>query len=182
VTEPFDAVVCNSAIWQTDLAGTAMAVLAIMKVGGRSAFNVPTDFLDEGDSHRTRERYPSLLTEMRAIAKRDYGWAPDDRAPARVRQRLTQESICRSLAAAGFDVEPVTEVGHENSAASQRAWLSIPIFYQRWIGGMPYEDRMGVLDKACERLGPDQIERGQSAVFVARASDSRGPDHEGNGD
>ena len=108
---------------------------------------------------------------MRAIAERDYGWAPDDRAPGRVSPRLTEESICRSLAAAGFDVEQVTEVSHQNSAESQRAWLSIPIFTRDRLGGLPYEDRMRVLDQAYERLGPGQTERAQWAVFVARAGD-----------
>jgi ubiquinone/menaquinone biosynthesis C-methylase UbiE len=36
VTEPVDALICNSAIWQTDFAATAMAVRAVMKAGGRS--------------------------------------------------------------------------------------------------------------------------------------------------
>ena len=167
VTESVDVVICNSAIWQTDVAAAAMAVRAVMKVGGRFAFNVPVGFL--GDGRGSRERYPSLLSEMRAIAERDYGWAPGDRAPGRVWPRLTEESICGSLAAAGFDVEPVTEVCHQNSAESQRAWLSIPIFTRDRFGGLPYEDRMRVLDKAYERLGPGQTERAQWAVFVAAA-------------
>jgi len=168
VTGPVDAVICNSAIWQTDVAATAMAVRAVLKAGGRFAFNVPVDFLDDGDSHRSRERYPSLLSEMRAIAERDYGWAPDAGAPGRVRQRLTQGSICRSLAAAGFDVERVTEVSHQDSAEAQRAWLSIPIFTRDRLAGLPYRDRMRVLDKAYERLGPGHAERANWAVFAAR--------------
>ena len=65
VTEPVDALICNSAIWQTDFAATAMAVRAVLKAGGRFAFNVPVDFLGDGDSRESRERYPSLLGEMR---------------------------------------------------------------------------------------------------------------------
>ena len=41
VTGPVDAVLCNSAIWQTDIAATATAVRAVMKAGGRFAVNVP---------------------------------------------------------------------------------------------------------------------------------------------
>ena len=182
VTEPVDVVICNSAIWQTDVAATAMAVRAVMKAGGRFAFNVPVGFLSDGDGRGSRERYPSLLSEMRAIAERDYGWAPGDRAPGRAPQRLTEESICHSLAAAGFDVEQVTEVSHQNSAESQRAWLSIPIFTRDRFGGLPYEDRMRVLDQAYERLGPGQTDRAQWAVFVARASDPGRRGHLGTGD
>lgn len=170
VAEPVDAVICNSAIWQTDFAATAMAVRAVMKGGGRFAFNVPVGFLDDSDGHGSRGRHPSLVSEMRAIAERDYGWAPDDGARGRVRQQLTQESICRSLAAVGFDIELVTEVSHHNSAESQRAWLSIPIFTRDQLGGLPYEDRMRVLDKAYERFGPIHAERGRWVVFVAQAS------------
>ncbi len=136
VTESADAVICNSAIWQTDFAATAMAVRAMTKAGGRFASNVPVGFLDDGDSHGPRERYPLLLSEMRAIAERDFGWAPDDGTPDRVRQRLTRESICRCLAAAGFDAEQVTEVSHLDSAESQRAWLSIPIFTKDPLRGL----------------------------------------------
>src|ERR1700739_4579187 len=59
VTEPVDAVICNSAIWQTDLAGTAMAVRAARKGGSRFAFNVPVDFLDDADGQRSDDRYPT---------------------------------------------------------------------------------------------------------------------------
>lgn len=168
VTEPVNAVICNSAIWQTDFAATATAVSAVVKPGGRFAFNVPFGFLGDGDGHGSRDRYPSLLSEMRAIAERDHGWVPDDRAPGRVRPRLTRESIRRSLEAAGFELEQVTEVSHQDSAESARAWLSIPIFTADLLGGLPYGDRMRVLDKVYERLGPGQAETGTWAVFVAR--------------
>jgi hypothetical protein len=154
-----------------------MAVRAVLKAGGRFAFNVPAGFLDDGDSHGPRERYPPLLTEMRAIAERDYGWAPEDRASGPARQRLTRESICRSLAAAGFDVEQVTDVSHQDSAESQRAWLSIPIFTRDQLRGLPYQDRMRILDKACQRLRPGQTEPAQWAVFAAQASDPRRHGH-----
>lgn len=173
VTGPVDAVICNSAIWQTDFAATAMAVRAAMKADGRFAFNVPAGFLGDGDSHRSRDRNPPLLSEMRAIAERDYGWAPDASAPGRVRQQLTTESIRLSLAAAGFDIEQVRDVSYQNSAESQRAWLSIPIFTKDRLGGLPYEDRMRILDKAYECLGPSQTERALWTIFVARASDRK---------
>jgi SAM-dependent methyltransferase len=182
VTGPVDAVLCNPAIWQTDVAATAIAARAVLKADGRFAFNVPADFLGDGDRHGPDDRYPSLLREMRAIAESDYGWAPDDRAPGRVRQWLTRESICRSLAAAGFDVEQVTEVSHQDSAESSRAWLTIPIFTRDRLGGLPYEDRMRVLDKAYERLGPGRPEPARWAVFAARAGRPGRRGHHSGGD
>jgi SAM-dependent methyltransferase len=173
VTETVDAVLCNSAIWQTDLAATALAVRAVLKAGGRFAFNVPVVFLGDRAGDGSGDRYPSLLSEMQAIAEHDYCWAPADKDPGRARRRLTRESICRTLAAAGFDAELVTEVSHRSSAAAARAWLSIPIFTRDRLSGLSYADRMRALDKACDRLGPGQIERGQWVVFVWRASATR---------
>lgn len=169
VPDMVDAILCNSAIWQTDLAATAMAARAVIKAGGRFAFNVPVSFLDDGAGGRSDDRFPSLLAEMRAIAEQDYGWGPADVAGGRPRRPLTRESICRSLAAAGFDLDLVTEVSHRNSSASARAWLSIPIFTRDRLSGLPYADRMRVLDKASERLGPGQTEEGQWLVFAWRA-------------
>jgi SAM-dependent methyltransferase len=169
VTEPVDAVICNSAIWQTDFEATARAVRAVMKPGCRFAFNVPVDFLRDADSHRPDDRYPPLLSEMRAIAEREYGWVPDNRAP-RIRRRLSRELICRALMAAGYDVEQVTDVTHEDSAESQHAWLRIPIFTRDRLSGLPYEERMRVLDKAYERLGPGLTEQARWVVFAARSN------------
>ena len=98
-----------------------------------------------------------------------YGWVPPAAGPGRIRQRLTEELICRCLLAADFDVERVTEVSHQDSAELLRAWLSVPIFTKDRLGGLPYQDRMRVLDKAWEHLGPGQTEAAQWAV--ARASD-----------
>ncbi|MGB6457321.1 MAG: methyltransferase domain-containing protein [Streptosporangiaceae bacterium] len=164
MTEPVNAVICNSAIWQTDFAAAGKAVRAVLKAGGRFAFNVPVDFLGDSDDYESRDRYPRLLAEMLAIAERDYGWAPADGAPGRVRQRLTRESIGRFLAAAGLDVEQVTEVTHHDSAEAQRAWLSVPIFTRDRLRGLAYADRMRVLDKAYQRLGPGQTERARWVV------------------
>jgi SAM-dependent methyltransferase len=170
VTGTVDAIQCNSAIWQTDLAATAKAARAVLKDGGRFAFTVPADLLADRVSDGSDDRYPSLLSEMRAIAEHDYGWAPPDKGRGRSRRLLTRESICRSLEAAGFDAELVIEVSHLGSAASARAWLSIPIFTRDRLSGLSYAERMRVLDKAYERLGPGQTERGRWVVFVWRAS------------
>jgi SAM-dependent methyltransferase len=168
VAGPADVVICNSAIWQTDFPATAAAVSAVLTPGGCFAFNVPVDFLGDGDGQRSADRYPSLLAEMQAIAARDYGWAPADRPTARVGRRLTRHSICSSLAATGFDVELISEVSHQDSPESERAWLSIPIFTRDRFRGLPYEDRMRALDKAYERLGPGRIQPARWVVFVAR--------------
>jgi SAM-dependent methyltransferase len=116
VTGAVDAIVCNSAIWQTDLAATAKAARAVLKDGGPFAFNVPVDFLADRARDGSGDRYPALLSEMQAIAEQDYGWAPPDKPRGRTRQQLTHDSICRCMEAAGFDVELVIEVSHVGRA------------------------------------------------------------------
>lgn len=168
VTGPVDAVLCNSAIWQTDLAATAIAVRALLRPGGRFTFNVPVGFLGEGDAGQPVGRYPQLLTEMRAIAERDYGWIPPDPAPTRPRHQLSRDSIRRSLTSAGFHVQHITNVTHQDSPESQRAWLSIPIFTKDPLPGLPYQRRLDLLDQAYESLGPGKTEQGHWLIFVAR--------------
>ncbi len=166
LTTLVDTAVCNSAIWQTDVAETAVGVRAVIKPGGRFAFNVPTNFLaDEGDQGWRVSGY-SLVSEMRAIAERDFGWTPDVSTP---RRRLTRESIRRFLVEAGFEVEQVTEFSHEESAESQRAWLRLPIFSRDRLRGVPYQDRMRILDMAYERIGPGDAADARWTAFLARA-------------
>jgi SAM-dependent methyltransferase len=166
LTAPVDAAVCNSAIWQTDLAQAAAGVRAVIRAGGRFAFNVPTDFLADGPDRDWRVSDHSLATEMQAIAEQDYGWTPDTATP---RRRLSRESICRFLVEAGFEVERIAESAHEESAESQVAWLRLPIFSKDRLRGVSYEDRMRILDKACERVGPGDAAQARWTAFLARA-------------
>jgi SAM-dependent methyltransferase len=167
LTTPVDTALCNSAIWQTDLAETAAGVRAVIRAGGRFAFNVPTDFLAEADDPGWRVSEHSLVSEMRAIAQRDYGWTPDVRTP---RPPLTRDSISHALVAAGFEIEQIAESAHEESAAAQYAWLRLPVFSRDQLRGVPYEDRMRILDRAYERLGPGDAEQARWTAFLARAS------------
>ncbi len=167
LTTPVDDAICNSAIWQTDLAETAVGVRAVIRAGGRFAFNVPTDFLAAEDDPGWRVAEHSVVSEMRAIAARNYGWTPEVRTPRR--PPLTRDSIRRFLVQAGFEIEHVAEFAHEESAESQRAWLRLPIFSQDQLRGVPYPDRMRILDMAYERLGPGDAEQARWTAFLARA-------------
>ncbi len=170
LTTPVDTAVCNSAIWQTDLAQTVAAVRAVLRAGGCFAFNVPNGFLADEDDQGWRVSGYSLASEMRAIAERDFGWTPDVSTP---RRRLTRESIRRFLVEGGFEAEQVAEFSHEESAESQRAWLRLPIFSGDRLRGIPYEDRMRILDMAYERTGPGDAAQGRWTAFLARAIESR---------
>jgi SAM-dependent methyltransferase len=169
VAAPIDAVVCNSAIWQTDLAATAAAVRNLLVTGGRLAFNVGAGFLGQQADPNFPDDRPSPIAIMRDIAAQDYGWRPPAPATAPSRRpRLTQESIGRYLDEAGFDVEQVAEFTYQSDAAAERAWLSIPVFTQIYLPGLPYEDRMRVLAKAYARLGTGPTEPERWIAFAAR--------------
>jgi SAM-dependent methyltransferase len=166
-----DAVVCNSAIWQTDFAATSAAVGSVLAAGGRFAFNWPSGFLDQGEDSGPSDDQLSLTSVMRAVAAEEYGWTlPDSGPPVRSRPRLSRESICRCLSDAGFEVELVEELTYEDSAESRRAWLSVPIFTQHNLPGLPYQDRLRVLDKAYERLGPAEDVAERWLAFAAIAT------------
>ena len=166
-----DAATCNSAIWQTDLAATSAAVRGVLVAGGRFVFNWPAVFLDEGDDSGPVDDLPSLTGVMRAIAAQEYGWAPPDTGtPVRTRPLLSRAAICRCLSNAGFDVELVEQLTYADSAESRHAWLSVPIFTQNRLPGLPYQDRLRVLDMAYERLGPGESIAEQWLAFVAIAT------------
>jgi trans-aconitate methyltransferase len=164
-----DAVVCNSAIWQTDFAATSTALRNVLTAGGRFVFNWPAGFFDQ---HRPADERPTLASVMRAIAADDYGWTMQaTSAPATsARPRHSRESIGRCLREAGFTVELVEEQTYEDSAESRRAWYSIPIFTQQYLPGLPYQDRLRVLDQAYDRLGPAEAVVEQWLAFVAIAT------------
>ena len=176
VAGPVDAVVCNSAIWQTDLPATAAAVRSILPAGGRFVFNVGHDHLEQPDGPSVPGDRPSLISVMKVIAAEDYGWPPPAAAAAGGRRpRLSRESIRRDLAAAGFDIEQAAEFAYEQDAESERAWLSVPIFTRYQFPGLSYEERMQVLAGAHARLGPRDAELSRWVAFAARAGES-GPE------
>jgi ubiquinone/menaquinone biosynthesis C-methylase UbiE len=168
VTERVDAVVCNSAIWQTDLPATANAVGRVMAAGGLFVFNVGSGFLEDCDDPNELGELPALVA---GIAERDYGWRSPvtEAAPRRRRSRLSRAAISECLTAAGFAVDQTAEFTYEESTESQRAWLSLPIFSQSYLPGLPYEARKAVLDKAFEQLGPGHAAQSRWVAFMARA-------------
>jgi SAM-dependent methyltransferase len=171
LSEPVDAAVCNSAIWQTDLAATAAAVRRVLATGGRFVFNVGSGFLEQQlDDPNQLGELPGV---MRAIAARDYGWTPSAAPPARPRRRLSREAIRRLLGEAGFEIERVEELTYEESPEAQRAWLAVPIFTAMYLPGLPYRERMHVLDEAYGQLGAGQTQIGRWVAFAATAAPGR---------
>ena len=152
---PMDAVLCNSAIWQTDIPATVVAVGRVLRPGGRFVFNVGAEMLaDHADEDQSSD---PLIKLMESFAAREYGWAP---APARRtgpgRRELSENWLLQVLGNAGFGVAPVQVLTYRCSLEEQRAWLSIPIFTVRSFGGLSYDQRMAALDHAYCRIADGQ--------------------------
>jgi hypothetical protein len=146
-----DAVICNSAIWQTDFASTARAAHAVLAPGGVLAFNIGAEFVC--DTANTIDPVPfPLMTMMRRIAAETYGWSPPER-PVTRRPRLSEQEVAQFLNAAGFTIRHAGWLHYEQTPESQLAWLRMPAFPDRHLLGLSYEARMVVLDEAVQRLG-----------------------------
>jgi SAM-dependent methyltransferase len=169
VTGPVDVVACNSAIWQTDLARTFRATRAVLHPGGRLVFNVGEDMLSPpGHSGPRSPAGPALTELMQAIAARDHGWsAPPRRRP---RPALSEQALAARLRDSGFTVESVRRLGYDSSAEEFRAWLSVPIFTEQCLPGLPYSQRMAVLEQAC-REQPLKPTTETWVAFVAVVAD-----------
>ncbi|WP_245370736.1 class I SAM-dependent methyltransferase [Amycolatopsis magusensis] len=120
-----DAVVCNSAIWKTDVPQVFAAVHQVLRPGGRFVFNVGGGFTGVRHRDETSVRTgPSLNTLIHQVAARDYGYAP-----------------------------PPPAAGH-STMAEKKAWLSIPVF-ARPDGEFTHAQRMDIVDKAYALTTPD---------------------------
>jgi SAM-dependent methyltransferase len=148
-----DAVVCNSAIWKTDVPQVFAAVRQVLRPGGRFVFNVGGGFAgvrhpDETNMHTG----PSLNTLIHQVAARDYGYAPPPAAEAV--SKLPLDTITKHLSAVGLTVVDTEVVAQHSTMAEKKAWLSIPVF-ARPDGEFTHAQRMGILDKAYSLTTPD---------------------------
>jgi SAM-dependent methyltransferase len=160
---PVDAAVCNSAIWQTDMARTFRAVRRVLVPGGRFAFNVAAPAPGMARSHPMQ----------RAIElAREAGWRPPRGGVSRPWQ--SREQLSALAEAAGFSVQAVAEFRQASTVGEQRAWLSIPVFTESQLTGLPYGERMRLVDRAYEGLDPDTPAERVWLTFVAVAGLSEG--------
>jgi ubiquinone/menaquinone biosynthesis C-methylase UbiE len=150
-----DAVVCNSAIWQTGIQVTAAAVHRVLHPGGRFVFNLGAPMLAE---HRPADQPDPLLDTMKEIAARDYGWVPGPVTSGPDQQELSETWLRQVLHETGFQVDQIHGFSYQASFEEQGAWLSIPIFTNRLFGRLSYEQRMAILRQAYQRLAADHAD------------------------
>lgn len=169
-----DAVVCNSAIWKTDVPQVFAAVHEVLRPGGRFVFNIGGGFAGVRHPDETSVRHPdetsvrpgpSLNTLIRQVAARDYGYAPPPTAEAA--PKLPLDTVAEHLSVAGLTVLDTEVVAQHSTMAEKKAWLSIPVF-ARPDGKFTHAQRMDILDKAYALTTPDTPTVTSWLVVVAR--------------
>ncbi|MEU5811236.1 methyltransferase domain-containing protein [Streptomyces sp. NPDC047718] len=147
-----DAVVCNSAVWKTDVAAMVTAVRRVLRPGGRFVFNVGGAFA--GVTHPDAlppPTGPSLGALIEEIAARDYGIV---QPTAAVAPKLPLPVITGLLADAGLHVVAAEVTGQHTTTAERVAWLFIPVFAHP-EGALSYEQKMAILAEATAQTKPD---------------------------
>lgn len=160
-----DAVVCNSAIWKTDVPAVFAAVRRVLRPGGRFVFNVGGGFA--GVTHPDAPALPTspaLGTLIERIAARDYGTPP---ASANGVPRLPLTAVTSHLTAAGLTLVETDVTAQHVTMAERRAWLSIPVF-ARPDSGLSYEQQMAILQEAYAQTCPDDVTVTSWLVVVAQ--------------
>jgi SAM-dependent methyltransferase len=145
-----DAVLCNSAFWQTDMPAAAAAARGVLRDGGRLVFNVGARLL--ADRPEARAPGNPLIDRMREIAIGEHDWCAAS-VPRLARQPngpLSEAGVSDLLAAAGFSVDEVRVLRFEQSLEERLAWLTVPVFARRLqrLFGLPYPECMALLSAA----------------------------------
>ena len=164
---PLDAVICNSAIWQTDFAKVSAAVGHLLRPGGTFTFNIGRRFLIMPFSpDELAPRQPGLSDIATAIAILEYDFVPTFRPSGPRRPPLTVEGITLALAESDLVVDEPRVVEYDMTAEQRAAWLSIPVFSDQ-TPGRTYEEKREILGRALTRIGPDHSESYRWLLFKA---------------
>lgn len=162
-----DAVVCNSAIWQTDMPAAFRSVHAALRPGGRFVCNIGQQFLlmpPPEDELKTTSA--SLFDLMHAAAVLEQGHVP--RPPVRRGGApLTVDLVSEMLRAEGFEVEDTPELRYQDTVERQRDWLAIPIFTELTFPDLSYEQRLAALETAYDRVDRSQGRVSRWVAFLA---------------
>ncbi|GAA3012893.1 class I SAM-dependent methyltransferase [Actinokineospora diospyrosa] len=166
VPGPADAVICNSAIWKTNVPAVFAAVHDVLRPGGRFVFNIGGGFAGVRHPDETTTRTGlSLNTLINQVAARDHGYTPPTAATPP--PKLPLDTITNHLAAAGLDLVDTEVTAHHSTMAEKKAWLSIPIF-ARPEGDFTHAQRMDILTKAYAMTTPETPTATSWLVVVAQ--------------
>lgn len=164
-----DAVVCNAALWKTDVPAVIDAVHRVLRRDGRFAFNIGGSFAGLA---RPEDTGPSLDRLIHQIAARKHGYTPQ--RANRLGPKLSLTTVTRRLADAGLTVVDIDITTVHTTMAERKAWLSIPHF-ARPEGDVTYEQKMDILEKAYAQVKPNATTATKWLVVVARSNEEGTP-------
>lgn len=159
-------IICNSAIWQFDLAPVARAVSELLAPGGRFVCNIGTTRTSNG-AEDDQARKPSLHELMRAFAVIDHDFV--SRPSPMSRRLVTEQDIRQELTERGLVVEPADYAEYDFDAQQLYAWTSIPLFTEQFTG-LTYHQRMDALNKAYAQLDPTHQQGPRWAIISAHVA------------
>lgn len=166
------AIICNSAIWQMDMESTIIACAKALRPEGRLIFNIGRQFLMMRlTPEELRPTSPTLFHLIQAVAILDHGYAPPhpavSRGPRKARGALTPDTVERMIADAGLVLDATEEKEYDNPAEAQFDWISVPVFADNVLPGMPYQQQVQVITAAYDRLDKDSVTKSRWLTFVA---------------
>lgn len=143
-----DGVVCNSAMWLTDMPSTFPAIRRLMRPGGKLAFNITTLFIDDGgqDGVDAPLQWPALIQKIYEIAMRRHHWHPPAKLNTPYERPFSVKSVRSDLSQAGFSVE-IHSRRYEQSNVEARNWLELPLLREYYLPGLSETQYGEVLDE-----------------------------------
>lgn len=166
-----DAIICNSAYWQMDMSSTMLAISKSLRPGGRFVFNIGRRFLMMRLSpEELAPSKPSFFQIIQAVAVLDRDFAPPHPAASRrtsgLRGPLTTDSLKEMIVNAGLVLDAIDEREYDNPPEAQRDWISVPVFSDNVLPGMPHDEQLDVINSAYDRWSKES-EKSRWLVFVA---------------
>lgn len=161
-----DAIVCNAAIWQLEMAAAIDAAAKTLRAGGRFAFNISRQLLMmplSGEELRpTKPRFSQIV---QAVAILEHDFVPHHRALSR-RRLTTSKRVERMLTRVGLTLDEIQPFEYDNPPAAQLDWLKVPVFAQNVLPDMPYEEQLKAITTAYGRYDKSSI-KSQWFAFLA---------------
>jgi SAM-dependent methyltransferase len=165
-----DAILCNSAIWQTDMDRTISACARALRSGGRLVFNIGRGYIGgQRYSEEPAAAKPTFLQLMQAVAACDHGFVAPATAPraTRSRKRLTYEIVEEMIRNAGLVLDSREDKVYDEPAEAQLDWFSVPVFADAVLPGMPYDQQRKVIATAYERFDKSSARQRRMVATVA---------------
>lgn len=143
-----DRVVCNSAIWQTNMQASFKAVSRILKENGKFAFNIGIKNQSFPNHYITHMRV--LFQMICSIAKNEYNYSNSKQS---LTAALSFDGVVSNLLEkSGLSLESKRISNTILTFNEAREFLLIPGMTEYFLSGLPYNKRKEIVEKACQEF------------------------------